>query len=252
MEHLRRLAEAAGETILGHYEAGAGALAHGERGPVTAADRDAHTVIIAGLLAWDPSIPVISEEGELPDHATRRGWPRFWLVDPLDGTKEFLGRNGEFTVNIALIEDGVPVLGVIHAPVLATTWVAAAGHGAWRHDPGAAPRRLLSRASEPGAPLRVVESRSHPSAALEQWLAGRTVAARIRCGSSLKFCRLAEGEADVYPRLGPIMEWDVAAGDCIFRHSGASGPRPSPLRYDQPDLRIPGFVLGLEETPDVS
>ncbi len=246
LEHLVALAHRAGAATLAHYHAGVAVEQKGDRGPVTAADRAAHDVIVAGLAAWDPSIPVISEEGVIPPPEARARWDRFWLVDPLDGTKEFLHRNGEFTVNIALIAGGVPVLGVVHAPARGLTYHAGQGLGAWRTRAGGEPERIWSAPPSPGQPLRVAESRSHPSAELEAWLATQLVAERVPVGSSLKFCLVAEGTADVYPRLGPTMEWDVAAGDCVFRNSGIDGPRHSPLAYNQPDLRNASFVLGLE------
>jgi 3'(2'), 5'-bisphosphate nucleotidase len=211
---------------------------------VTAADRAAHDVIVAALAAWDPTIPIISEEGELPGPAVRAAWSRFWLVDPLDGTKEFIQRNGEFTVNIALIEGGVPVLGVICAPALDLVYYAGAGLGSWKRQAGGPPIRIYSRPPLPGHALRVAESRSHPSKELEAYLSTITVAERVPAGSSLKFCWVAEGKADIYPRLGPTMEWDVAAGDCIFRNSGERAPRRSELVYNQPQLKNNGFVIG--------
>jgi 3'(2'), 5'-bisphosphate nucleotidase len=166
-------------------------------------------------------------------------------VDPLDGTKEFLARNGEFTVNIALIEDGEPVLGVINAPATGTIYAAERGSGAWRHAAGVTERICGAGPRPLGAAVRVVESRSHPSRELEEYIATLGPVERIQLGSSLKFCRLAEGAADLYPRFGPTMEWDVAAGDCIYRNATPDGaPRPSPLRYNQPSLRTAQFVVG--------
>lgn len=246
LERLRQLARQAGTATLGHYHAGVAVTQKGDRGPVTAADHAAHAIIVPALEDWDPAIPVISEEGTIPDAAERAAWRRFWLVDPLDGTKEFIHRNGEFTVNIALVDNGVPVLGVIHAPALDLTYWAGRGLGSWRQRGDAPAQQIWSQRPAAGQPLRVAESRSHPSAALEAWLQTVPVAARVPVGSSLKFCLVAEGTADVYPRLGPTMEWDVAAGDCIYRHSGRTGPRTSPLVYNQPDLRNPSFVLGQE------
>ena len=229
-----------------HYHEGVAVEQKGDRGPVTAADRAAHEVIVSALATWDPTIPVISEEGRIPSAEERAGWVRFWLVDPLDGTKEFVHRNGEFTVNIALIESGVPVLGVVHAPARALTYSAGQGLGAWRQRGEDPAEQIWSTPPRPGQPLRVAESRSHPSAELEAWLGTVAVAERVPVGSSLKFCLVAEGTADVYPRLGPTMEWDVAAGDCVYRNSGVDAPRRSPLVYNQPDLRTLSFVLGLE------
>jgi 3'(2'), 5'-bisphosphate nucleotidase len=171
---------------------------------------------------------------------------RFWLVDPLDGTKEFLQDRGEYTVNVALIEHGTPVLGVVYAPALDVLYLAGRGLGAWKQVGSAGARRLCSRPVPAGAPRVVVESRSHPSDALEAYLRTITVARRVRAGSSLKFCWLAEGLADLYPRFGPTMEWDTAAGDCVFRYSGCEeGERPSPLEYNSPALRHDRFVIGI-------
>lgn len=245
---LAALAVEAGEATLVHYHAGVKVEQKGDRGPVTAADRAAHGIIVAALAAWDPSIPIISEEGELPGWEARRGWTRFWLVDPLDGTKEFIQRNGEFTVNIALIDGGVPVLGVIYAPALALLYYAGQGLGSWKRTGNGPPERITSRPPLPQHALRVAESRSHPSPELEAYLQTILVAERVPAGSSLKFCWVAEGKADVYPRLGPTMEWDVAAGDCIFRNSGEHGPRVSELVYNQPELKNQGFVIGLADS----
>ncbi|MGE0352457.1 MAG: 3'(2'),5'-bisphosphate nucleotidase CysQ [Gemmatimonadales bacterium] len=246
LDRLRALAREAGAAAMVHYHAGTVAQQKGDRGPVTEADRAAHRVIVAGLATLDPSIPIISEEGDIPDYARRRDWARFWLVDPLDGTKEFLQRNGEFTVNIALIDRGDPVLGVIYAPALDLMYYAGRGLGSWKQERGTAPARIYSSAPAPDAALTVAESRSHPSQALEEYLAGLRVGRRVQAGSSLKFCWVAEGKADIYPRLGPTMEWDVAAGDCIYRNSGRHGERHSPLTYNTPDLRNTGFVVGFD------
>jgi 3'(2'), 5'-bisphosphate nucleotidase len=246
--HLCSIALDAGRAILEHYHAGVVVEQKGDRGPVTAADRAAHAIILRALTAWDASVPVISEEGDIPGPDVRAGWPRFWLVDPLDGTKEFIQRNGEFTVNIALIEGGVPVLGVIYAPALELLYYAGQGLGAWKREGGGAPVRIVSRPPLPQHGLRVAESRSHPSRELEAYLKTIPVAGRVPAGSSLKFCWVAEGKADIYPRLGPTMEWDVAAGDCIFRNSGERVPRRSALVYNQPELRNEGFVIGLDDS----
>ena len=212
--------------------------------PVTGVDLEADAILRDGLRALDPEIPYLSEEYEIPAREVRRRWSRYWLVDPLDGTKEFIGRTGEFTVNVALIEDGEPVLGVVAAPAAGLLYYARAGEGAWKREGDGLPRRLRSTLSSPSDPLRVVESRSHPSAALEAFLEPLNVVERIKSGSSLKFCVVAEGRADVYPRLGPTMEWDVAAGDCVHRNSGHP-PHPGTLRYNKSSLRNGNFVIGL-------
>ena len=245
MDRLGAIAREAGAAILEHYDGPAEAELKADRSPITAADRAAHDVIVRALEAWQPAVPVVSEEGRVPPYEQRRSWPRFWLVDPLDGTKEFIKRNGEFTVNIALIEEGDPVLGVVLAPALDRLYLAARGAGAWKSEAGRAPERLFSSPRPPGEALVVVESRSHPSEALEAYLRTIRVARRVQIGSSLKFCLVAEGEADVYPRFGPTMEWDTAAGDCVYRASGRDGERASPLRYNTPDLRHEPFVIGV-------
>ena len=244
---LTGIAREAGAAAMEHYHAGVAVTQKGDKGPVTAADHAAHGVIARALAEWDASIPVISEEGDIPDFEVRKEWSRFWLVDPLDGTKEFIQRNGEFTVNIALVEHGVPVLGVIYAPALDLMYYAGEGLGAWKREEHHAPERITSRPPHPGHGLVVAESRSHPSAELEEYLKEVRVERRVQAGSSLKFCWVAEGKADIYPRLGPTMEWDVAAGDCIFRNSAAVGQRASSLVYNQPELRNPGFVIGLDD-----
>jgi 3'(2'), 5'-bisphosphate nucleotidase len=216
-----------------------------DRSPVTLADEAAHEILVSGLREIDSDTPVISEEAEAASADDRRSWRRFWLVDPLDGTKEFLKRRAEFTVNVALIEDGEPVLGVVLAPALDLLYWAVKGEGAWREERGKPAERIYSTPAAPGTPLTVVESLSHPSPELEEYLKTISVARRVKAGSSLKFCWVAEGRADIYPRLGPTMEWDVAAGDCVYRQSGRNGERTSPLTYNKPDLRNPSFVIGL-------
>jgi 3'(2'), 5'-bisphosphate nucleotidase len=241
------LAREAGRATLRYYadKAPSEVRQKDDRSPVTLADEVAHGILVEGLQKLDPATPVVSEEADAAAFETRRSWRRFWLVDPLDGTKEFIKRRAEFTVNVALIEDGEPVLGVVLAPALDLLYWAVKGEGAWREDGEGAPERIYSSEPEPGAPLTVVESLSHPSAELEEYLRTIPVARRVKAGSSLKFCWVAEGKADIYPRLGPTMEWDVAAGDCVYRQSGRNGERRSPLTYNKPDLRNPSFVIGV-------
>lgn len=250
MDRVAALARAAGVEIMRFYDLPFQVDRKADRSPITEADRAAHTTIVEGLGAWTPDIPVVSEEGQIPSAETRAGWQRFWLVDPLDGTKEFIKHNGEFTVNIALIDGGQPVLGAVFAPAMDLLYVAGRGLGAWKSQAGAPLARIHSRRPEPGAPVRIVESRSHPSPELETYLATMPVAQRLNVGSSIKFCWVAEGRADLYPRMGPTMEWDVAAGDCVFRNSAPDGhERRSPLTYNKADLRNGPFVLGFEPMP---
>ena len=246
LEQLTAIATTAGEATLrlyGNQETWVRQKADGS--PVTEADMASERIIRADLQRLDPTTPYLSEESSPPAYDERRHWRRFWLVDPLDGTKEFLRRTDEFTVNIALIENGEPVLGVVAAPARGVCYSAAKGQGAWKQLDGQPPRRLISRVADPTQPLRIVESRSHPSLELETFLERYEVTERLKIGSSLKFCLLAEGVADIYPRLGPTMEWDVGAGDCIYRHSAAGEPHPSPLTYNKWSLKNDHFVLGL-------
>jgi len=241
------LAREAGRATMTYYDGAVDADVRqkNDESPVTLADEVAHGILVDGLHRLDPATPVVSEEAENAGFEARSGWRRFWLVDPVDGTKEFIKRRAEFTVNVGLIEDGEPVFGVVLAPALDLLYWAAKGEGAWRESNGRTAERIYSTAPVPGEPLTVVESLSHPSPELEEYLKTIPVARRVKAGSSLKFCWVAEGRADVYPRLGPTMEWDVAAGDCVFRQSGRNGERPSPLTYNKPDLRNPSFVIGL-------
>jgi len=213
--------------------------------PVSAADRAADQSIRASLLAWQPDMPIISEETSAAPFEERRDWPRFWLVDPLDGTKEFLAGRPEYTVNVALIEHGEPVMGAVFAPALDLLYFAGRGQGAWRQERSRQSEPIYSSPAPPGASLVVVESRSHPSAALETFLNTIPVKGRVQAGSSLKFCWVAEGAADLYPRFGRTMEWDTAAGDCVYRQSGRDRERWSPLRYNTPSLAHDTFVIGL-------
>jgi 3'(2'), 5'-bisphosphate nucleotidase len=239
------LSREAGRATMTYYDSDAGVREKEDRSPVTLADEVAHGILVDGLQRLDPQTPVVSEEAAAAGYEARRGWRRFWLVDPLDGTKEFIKKRAEFTVNVGLIEDGEPTFGVVLAPALDLLYWAEKGAGAWREAQGRAPERIYSTEPAPGTPLTIVESLSHPSPELEEYLKTIPVKERVKAGSSLKFCWVAEGRADVYPRLGPTMEWDVAAGDCIYRQSGRRGERPSPLTYNKPDLRNPSFVIGL-------
>jgi 3'(2'), 5'-bisphosphate nucleotidase len=241
------LARDAGNATMAYYDGAevSGLREKEDRSPVTLADEVAHDILVEGLDRIDPTTPVVSEEAVAASFDTRRGWSRFWLVDPLDGTKEFIKRRAEFTVNVALIDDGEPVFGVVLAPALGLLYWAVKGEGAWREEKGGPAERIYSTSPAAGTPLTVVESLSHPSPELEEYLQTIPVARRVKAGSSLKFCWVAEGRADIYPRLGPTMEWDVAAGDCIYRQSGRNGERKSPLTYNKPDLRNTSFVIGL-------
>lgn len=239
-----RIAQAAGRAILEVYEAGFEAERKADGSPVTAADRAAEAVILPALATLAPEIVAVSEEavdaGRVPDIASGR----FWLVDPLDGTREFVSRNGEFTVNIALLEDFVPVLGVIHAPVRRETYAAAGAGSAVMADRSGATTPISAR-PVPDGPLIAVASRSHRSEDLEAFLGTLAVAEERRAGSALKFCLVAAGKADCYPRPGPTMEWDTAAGHAILLAAGGrmTAWDGSPFVYGKPGFRNPGFVV---------
>jgi len=236
------IARAAGAAILAVYATPFDVRRKADASPVTEADEKAEAIIVAGLRELDPDIPVVAEEEVSKGHVPELG-DCFWLVDPLDGTKEFIGRNGEFTVNIALIEDGRPVLGVVYAPALGRLYAGAEGAGAFVERDGA--RRDIRCRSCPAEGYNVVASRSHNDpAALDAFLAGRPVATLSNAGSSLKLCLIAEGTADLYPRLGPTMEWDIAAGHAIVNAAGGKVTclDGSELRYGKGDFRNPYFV----------
>jgi len=216
--------------------------------PLTKADLASHHIIIDALNELDPDTPGISEESGIPDYEERKGWNKFWIVDPLDGTKEFIKKNGEFTVNIALIEDGVPVLGVVYVPDKQTMYYAEKGKGSFKQVGTDAPDRIYSSASSKENELTAVQSRSHGSDKLVDQLKekGLTVKETVPAGSSIKFCLVAEGKADIYPRMGPTMEWDVAAGDAVYRYSAREGVHSSPLTYNKSDLKNGSFLIGLK------
>ncbi|WP_374442517.1 3'(2'),5'-bisphosphate nucleotidase CysQ [Stella sp.] len=242
---LRAIAEQAGEAILGVYNGDHGVRAKADASPLTIADELADRLIVAALQALTPDIPVVSEETVETAGPAAAGAHRFWLVDPLDGTKEFIKRNGEFTVNIALVDDGRPVAGVIHIPVQGETYAGAVGAGATLRRGGGAPIPIRCRPA-PADGVVVMTSRSHAdNAALDAYLADARVAERRVAGSALKFCRVAEGVADLYPRLGPTSEWDTAAGQAVVEAAGGRMTMldGSPFRYGKPDFLNPGFVV---------
>jgi 3'(2'), 5'-bisphosphate nucleotidase len=223
---------AAGDAILAVYGSDDfQVVTKADQSPLTAADTAAHHAIVTRLRARTPEIPILSEESDSVPWSERSAWPRFWLVDPLDGTKEFIKRNGEFTVNIALVERGVPRLGVVHIPAQATTYVGVAGQGAYKRVGRGQP---VSIATCPApARLRVSVSRSHPSADLDALLALLGDCETIPLGSALKLCYVAEGAVDFYPRLGPTSEWDIAAAQAVLEAAGGIVVRTdgTPLRY---------------------
>jgi 3'(2'), 5'-bisphosphate nucleotidase len=215
---LVNLAVLAGEAIIDIYETDFGSRVKADHSPVTEADEKAEAIILSGLRKLWPDIPVVAEEAAAAGHIPTVG-TQFFLVDPLDGTKEFLSRNGEFTVNIALIENGVPKLGVVYAPAIKKIYWGEIGVGAAIAKVGEAWRAIQTR-SLPEAGATVLASRSHRDAATDDYLATIKVAEIIGAGSSLKFCTIAEGLADLYPRFGRTMEWDTAAGHAVLVAAG--------------------------------
>lgn len=256
LEAIQAISEAAGEEILDVYQRDAAiAVTHkSDDSPLTEADRRAHELIEARLTELTPDIPVLSEESESIPHATRAAWDRYWLVDPLDGTKEFIKRNGEFTVNIALIEEGVATLGVVHVPVQLTTYAGKVGLGAWKQVKGDEPVAIFSSRLATESPLiRVVASRSHRGEhidALIDLLASNGAKVEVvSMGSSLKICLCAEGRADLYPRLAPTCEWDTAAAHAVLSAAGGSmtDAHFEPLRYNQKDSLLNPYFMGIAD-----
>lgn len=240
-----QIAKAAGEAIMTIYGQEDFSVSHkGDNSPVTAADIAAHRVIVASLAERFVGIPVMSEEAADISWDERRQWDTYWLIDPLDGTKEFIKRNGEFTVNIALIHQGVALAGVVYAPVLDTYYYGAKHLGAWRQKAGM--ESPLMGASHPRQTPIVVGSRSHLSPDIAEYLQRLGQHQMLSVGSSLKFCMLAEGEADLYPRLGPTSEWDTAAAQAVLESAGGSVvcyDSGLPLTYNQkPEILNPYFI----------
>ncbi|RPE75463.1 3'(2'),5'-bisphosphate nucleotidase CysQ [Vulcaniibacterium tengchongense] len=245
-EDVIALARDAAAAILGIYDSDFAVQHKDDDSPLTAADLAAHRCIVDGLARLTPDIPVLSEESAHEvSLGLRRQWRRLWLVDPLDGTREFVKRNGEFTVNIALIEDGVATYGIVQAPVTGALWHGGARLGAFRREGG---RDVPVRARAPATPpLRVAASRSHRDGRTQAFIARMGEVEPLGLGSSLKFCRLAEGGLDVYPRFGPTSEWDTAAGQCVLEGAGGAlfDPRGRPFRYNQRERLLNGDFIAL-------
>jgi 3'(2'), 5'-bisphosphate nucleotidase len=239
------LSRRAGDAILEVYRRDFDVETKADDSPLTAADRAAHALLAQGLRELAPDLPVLSEEGGLPPLSERDRWGSYWLVDPLDGTREFVKRNGEFTVNIALMQDRRPVLGVVHAPVLERSWVGVRDVGAFRYE-GDERTAIRTRAVPADAPMTVVVSRSHRGEAVDRLLQRLPAHDTVSVGSSLKFCLVAEGRADLYPRLGPTSEWDTAAAECVVESAGGRVSRVdlTPISYNSAEsLLNPDFVV---------
>src|SRR5699024_9550337 len=248
LEKIITTAKEAGDAILEFYHDDVEVMHKVDESPLTNADVAAHHIIIDALKELDPDTPVISEESGVPDYKDRSHWNKFWIVDPLDGTKEFIKKNDEFTVNIALVENGDPILGVVYVPVKDTIFYAQKGQGSFKKEGSNKAKPIFSENADKNNDLVAVQSRSHGSDRLVNKLKeeGLTVDQTIPAGSSLKFCLVAEGKADIYPRMGPTMEWDVAAGDCVYRYSAPDGVHSSPITYNKKDLKNTGFLIGID------
>ena len=220
-----------------------------DNSPLTEADRDAHEIIIAELKRFTPSIPILSEESDGTSVDERLSWSRYWLVDPLDGTKEFIKRNGEFTVNIALVHHGQPVYGVVYAPVLDSCFCGGPGYGACKVDGDERHRQKIVVAGKSDGLMTVVASRSHRGEAVEAFISTLTQRfgePEVRSmGSSLKICLVATGEADIYPRLGPTCEWDTAAAHAVVLGAGGKVTNVcgEPLVYNKENILNPWFLV---------
>lgn len=251
LQRVASIAREAGAAILEVYQREFSIQEKADRSPLTEADRRSNELILTALQNIYPDIPCLSEETNALDYSERRNWTRCWIIDPLDGTKEFIKKNGEFTVNIALVAAGVPVLGVVYQPCGDVLYQADAAHGASKSVAGSAPVQLR------GGPhyldldtVRVVASRSHMTPETESFVenlrrSGRTVEF-TSSGSSLKICRVAEGAADVYPRYAPTMEWDTAAAHALAMHAGrrvTHWQTGEALSYNKPDLLNPWFLV---------
>jgi 3'(2'), 5'-bisphosphate nucleotidase len=256
LDQVSAISQRAGHAIMDIYrqgiQVGFDVTHKADDSPLTQADLASHHIIVNGLAELTPGLPCLSEEDSTIDFATRAGWHEYWLIDPLDGTKEFIKRNGEFTVNIALIRNHEPVLGVVHIPVSGESFMGTEGLGARKIDEKGVASEIRVRKAGPG-PLVVVGSRSHANPELENYLAALGDYELISMGSSLKFCVLAEGKADFYPRIGPTSEWDTAAAHAVVLAAGGKVVTldGQALRYNLKDsLLNPEFLVIADDSKD--
>ncbi|KAA3645627.1 MAG: 3'(2'),5'-bisphosphate nucleotidase [Proteobacteria bacterium] len=246
---VEQLAIKAGDAIMDIYQSGHFSVEHkSDDSPLTRADLAAHHTIVAGLQALDSDYPILSEESANIDFQERREWQRYWLVDPLDGTKEFIKKNGEFTVNIALIDNGKPILSVVYVPAQSLSYFAAEGVGVFKRDNGQ--KQSIKVMKNSRYKPTVVGSRSHPSDELKDYLERLGQHELVSMGSSLKFCIVAEGKADLYPRLGPTSEWDTAAAQCIVEQAGGQVVtlEGKPLSYNQKESLLNPYFMVFADT----
>jgi len=244
LEVIKEIAKNAGDAVMKIYEQDFSVEYKEDASPLTQADLESNAIICAALAEYYPDIPILSEENKAATYEERKGWTYFWLIDPIDGTKEFVKKNGEFTVNIALVHNGVPVLGVVYAPVLEDMYAGKKGEGAFKNGQ----RLPLTKNDHPEKKLRVVASKSHLSAETQEFIDNLETdeIEQVSVGSSLKLCMVAVGEADIYPRMGPTMEWDTAAAHAIVLESGKrvvqfeSGEE---VIYNKENLLNPWFIV---------
>ena len=254
MDAVIEIAVEAGRKIMQIYCTDFAVTHKDDRSPLTEADLAAHQTICEGLRQLTPELPMLSEESAHIPFSERAAWRRYWLIDPLDGTREFVKRNGEFTVNIALIDEHCPVLGVVYAPVTGVCYFASRGHGAYKQTSGAAPQAIHTRRYADGRCM-VAASRSHSGDSLQAFLARLGDHQTLSIGSSLKSCLVAEGLADLYPRLGPTSEWDTAAAQCVVEEAGGrvTDTTMQTLRYNtKPELLNPHFFVSGDPGQDWS
>jgi 3'(2'), 5'-bisphosphate nucleotidase len=242
----------AGAAIMDVYNGAFAVQNKDDNSPLTLADLESQRVIVEGLTQLTPDVPILSEESAQAPWAERRNWTELWVVDPLDGTREFVKRNGEFTVNIALVVDHEPLLGIVAAPAQGLLYWGARGVGAFSRHHGAAQSSI--HIAPPHLPVRVVGSRSHASAETASYLAGLGPHTMSGIGSSLKFCLIAAGQADLYPRFGPTSEWDTAAGQALLEAAGGHVTRPDGhrLRYNCRESLINGDFIAFSHSSVLS
>ncbi len=242
LQDVINIADAASQKVLDIYNSDFKVHFKADESPITCADVASHKVIVDGLSNLSHDIPILSEEAANAPWRERRRWHRFWLVDPIDGTKEFTRRTDEFTVNIALIEHGEPVLGVVTAPALNEAYWGVKGEGAWKRESSGRVRRIS--VVVPKAKRRIVASKSHLNDATRDFIQTIGDHQLVQAGSSLKFCKIAEGQADIYPRLGPTCEWDTGAAHAVLAAAGGKVETldGEPLRYGKEDVLNPYFV----------
>ena len=237
-----KIADEASEKVLHIYQSDFKVNYKEDHSPITAADIASHDIIVKGLRQISRDIPILSEEGAEIPWEERKKWRRFWLIDPIDGTKDFTQRTGEFTVNIAMIEDGEPVMGVVTAPALKEAFWGIRGEGAHMRDRTGRVHRI--RVAEPKDTLRVVASKNHLNEETRAFIEALGSHETVQAGSSLKFCRIAEGHADIYPRMAPTSEWDTAAAHAVLVAAGGKvqTPEGQPLVYGKENILNPNFI----------